>query len=157
MTLNRICAGAILLLALISTGQATNVDESKVPSYVLPDLMVSANGEPVTTSEQWQTQRRGELLHLFRTEMFGQAPRRPRVHTTHEIVLDALDGLAIRKQVTLRVGNAPNSPELELLIYLPKKAALKAPHSVPVFLGLNFQGNHTIHTDPGIRLCGSWL
>ncbi|NQV32157.1 MAG: acetylxylan esterase [Phycisphaeraceae bacterium] len=155
--MNRICVAAILLLALISMGQATNVDESKVPSYVLPDLMVSANGEPVTTSKQWQAQRRGELLDLFRAEMFGQAPGRPEVHTTKEVVLDALNGLAIRKQVTLRIGNTPDSPELDLLIYLPKKAAIKAPKSVPVFLGLNFQGNHTIHTDPGIRLCRSWL
>ncbi len=157
MTMNRVYAVTMTALALVSVGHATNVDESKVPHYELPDLMVSANGEPVTTSEQWQAQRRGELLDLFRAEMFGQAPGRPEVQTTQAVALDALNGRAIRKQITLRLGNAPDSPALDLLIYLPKRAALKAPKSVPVFLGLNFQGNHTIHTDPGIRLCGSWL
>jgi hypothetical protein len=157
MKLNRVYVAMILVLASVSMAQPTNRDESKVPSYELPDLMVCTNGEPVTTTEQWQTQRRGELLGIFKAQMFGQAPGRPQVHVTQEVVLDALDGLAIRKQVTLRIGNGPDSPELDLLIYLPKKVALKSPHAVPVFLGLNFQGNHTIHTDPGIRLCRSWL
>jgi hypothetical protein len=158
MTMNRITVAIITMLASISMGQATNRDESKVPSYVLPDVMARSNGEPVTTAQQWRTERRGELLSLFKSQMFGQAPGRPEVKvTTQEVELDALDGLAIRKQMTLRIGDAPDSPELNLLIYLPKKAALKAPGSVPVFLGLNFQGNHTIHTDPGIRLCRSWL
>jgi hypothetical protein len=154
MKLNRVYVAMILVLASVSMAQPTNRDESKVPSYELPDLMVCTNGEPVTTARQWQTQRRGEILDLFRTQMFGQAPGRPEVKVTQEVTLDALDGLAIRKQITLRLGDAANGPELDLLIYLPKKAASK---SVPVFLGLNFQGNHTIHTDPGIRLCRSWL
>lgn len=157
MTMNRITVAIIAVLASISMGQPTNRDESKVPSYELPDLMVCANGEPVTTTKQWQTQRRGELLSLFKTQMFGQAPTRPEVRATQEIFFNALDGRAIRKQVTLRIGDAPNGPTLDLLIYLPKKAALSRAKAVPCFLGLNFQGNHTIHSDPDIRLCRSWL
>ncbi|NQV34177.1 MAG: acetylxylan esterase [Phycisphaeraceae bacterium] len=155
--MNRIYGATMIVMALVSMGQAANVDESKVPSYVLPDLMVCANSEPVTTAQQWQAVRRGELLSLFKTHMFGQAPARPEVKVTQDVVLDALDGLAIRKQITLRLGDMPDSPELDLLIYLPKQAALRTPNAVPIFLGLNFQGNHTVHTDPGIRLCRSWL
>ena len=29
-------------------------DESKIPSYDLPPLLVTAEGEPVTTPEQWR-------------------------------------------------------------------------------------------------------
>jgi hypothetical protein len=42
---------------------------------------------------------------------------------------------------------------MDMLIYLPAKAS--AP--VPIFLGLNFQGNHAIHSDPGIRLSERWM
>ncbi|MCF7974706.1 MAG: acetylxylan esterase [Phycisphaerae bacterium] len=155
MTRKTLSVAFIAVLALLSTGYATNVDESLVPEYTLPDAMVLASGEPVATAEQWRTQRRNELLSLFRAHMYGQAPGSTAfVQTNRETVLDALDGRAIRQQVTLRLSDIPDSPELDLLIYLPKQAA-KSP--VPVFLGLNFQGNHTIHTDPGIRLCRSWL
>jgi hypothetical protein len=42
---------------------------------------------------------------------------------------------------------------MDLLIYLP--SAAKKP--VPLFLGLNFYGNHTIDDDPGIALSQSWM
>ena len=41
----------------------------------------------------------------------------------------------------------------DLLVYLP--SAAKGP--VPAIIGLNFGGNHTIHSDPGIRLTESWV
>ena len=154
MTVKRICVSIALLCIVVPTNGATNRDESKVPSYVLPDPLVCANGQPVTTANQWRTQRRGDLLDLFRTHMFGQAPARPKVRYVEEVELGVLDGRAIRKQITLHLGDTPNSPRLDLLAYLPDGAMRKA---VPVFLGLNFQGNHTIHADPGIRLCRSWL
>jgi hypothetical protein len=42
---------------------------------------------------------------------------------------------------------------MDLLVYLPNAA--KKP--VPVFLGLNFNGNHTIHHDPAIAVARSWV
>lgn len=154
MTVKRACIAAIVVLALVSTGYGTNRDESKVPDYVLPDLLTCADGQKVTTADQWRTQRRGELLNLFRTQMFGQAPERPEIRYAMEVEVGVLGGRTLRKQITLHLGDEPNSPRLDLLAYLPDQAMRKA---VPVFLGLNFQGNHTIHADRGIRLCRSWL
>mgnify|MGYP000350857605 CR=1 FL=1 len=42
---------------------------------------------------------------------------------------------------------------MQILIYRPRDA--KTP--VPVFLGLNFGGNHTVHSDPGITLSKEWM
>jgi hypothetical protein len=42
---------------------------------------------------------------------------------------------------------------MHLLIYQPNGAA--GPR--PVFLGLNFYGNHTVHADPGIALPAAWV
>ena len=41
------------------------------------------------------------------------------------------------------------------MIYLPKERV--ASGRVPAFLGLNFEGNHTIHSDPGISLATGWV
>ena len=42
---------------------------------------------------------------------------------------------------------------MELLVFLP--ADKNEP--VPLFVGLNFQGNHSIHNDPAIRLSTEWM
>jgi hypothetical protein len=42
---------------------------------------------------------------------------------------------------------------MDILIYLPANAA----GPVPTFLGLNFRGNHTVHSDPGITLSQAWM
>lgn len=80
--------------------------------------------------------------------MYGRAPAAP-VETTVELSgedLHALQGRAVRRELSLRFGRG--SPRLNLLLYLPPKID----RPVPVMLGANFLGNHTIHPDPGIRL-----
>jgi hypothetical protein len=42
---------------------------------------------------------------------------------------------------------------MDLLVYLPNEAARPA----PVFLGLNFDGNHALETDPAITLSPGWF
>ena len=92
--------------------------------------------------------RRPEILHLFERYVYGKAPGKPttlpvRIGATDR---DALGGTAIRKQVTIYLSHNRKGPKIDLLIYLPKRDQ----HASPVFLGLNFDGNHTISADPGI-------
>jgi hypothetical protein len=65
----------------------------------------------------------------------------------------ALDGLATRKEIRVYFSADPKGPKMDLLLYLPNGASRPA----PVFLGTNFQGNHTIHPDPGISITESWV
>ena len=51
------------------------------------------------------------------------------------------------------MSGKPDGPRLEILLYLPAQAKGR----VPVFLGLNYQGNHGVHPDPGIALSKSWM
>ncbi len=151
---------AFLLLFLLSVvlplaGQEVNYDESKVPAYVLPDPLVMENGMQVTTPEQWWQQRRPELLRLFEENVYGRVPG----HLQHlafrvrSVNRQALDGQAIRKQVTVLFTGKENGPAMDLLIYIPKNA--KRP--CPAFLGLNFYGNQTICSDTGIYLARPWV
>ncbi|HEY8504117.1 MAG TPA: acetylxylan esterase, partial [Gemmataceae bacterium] len=131
-----------------------NYDESKVPKYTLPDPLVCADGTKVTDAKTWSEKRRPEILKLFETHVYGRTPRRAvPVTVTSAEDENALGGKAVRKLVTLRFGEKPGGPAVELLIYLPREA--KRP--VPVFVGLNFGGNHTVHPDPAIPVTRSWV
>ncbi len=66
---------------------------------------------------------------------------------------DVLGGLATRKEATLRLTGNSSHLDMHVLIYLPQVRN----GAVPLFLGLNFAGNHTVHTDPGITVPTSWV
>lgn len=132
-----------------------NYDEAKVPAYTLPDPLIANNGKPVTTARQWTDSRRAEVLGLFEGHVYGRSPGRPRGMKFELTGIDhlALDGLATRKEVTVHFTGKPDGPRMTLLLYVPNERKKPA----PTFLSLNFQGNHTIHPDPGITLSSSWI
>ena len=75
------------------------------------------------------------------------------VFRTRSTAADALDGKATRKEVAVLFAGRDDGPKMDVLIYLPNDA--KRP--VPLFVGLNFYGNQSIHPDPGITLSTSWM
>ncbi len=147
----------LFLLVAVAAAQESgfNYDESKVVPYSLPDPLVMNDGTRVKTPEAWRTRRRPELLRLFETHVYGKMPGKPGGMSFHVEDLDdkALNGLATRKQVLVRLGASTNSPSMEILLYVPNAAG----GPVPAFLGLNFNGNQSVHSDPGIRLNPSWM
>ncbi len=148
--------GAILFLLTGSMLFAqANEDESKVPNYSLPDPLQGKDGQLVTDAKTWTNTRRQEILELFRDHMYGRSPGRPSAMSFEQFDNEenALDGLAIRRQVTIYFSQDKQGPSLDVLLYLPKSATTP----VPIFSGLNFNGNHTVHSDPAIRLTRSWV
>jgi hypothetical protein len=140
--------------ALIAQPKGYNYDEGKVPKYTLPDPLLMTDGDRVKTVKEWETQRRPEILELFKKEMYGRAPGKPA--NLKFSVFDeqqVLKGKAVRKQVEIQFAGKADGPRMTVLIYLPAKA--KGP--VPTFLTLNFRGNHTVADDPNIRLPHSWV
>ncbi len=152
-----LAASATLLLPLLAEAQPAgfNYDEAKVPKYTLPDPLTLSDGTRVTDAKTWVAKRRPEILRLFEAEVYGRSPGRNPQTISEVLSLDerALGGKAIRKQVAVYFSGKKDGPKMEILIYLPTGAA----KPVPIFLGLNFNGNHTIHNDPGIRLSDSWM
>ena len=132
----------------------TNYDETKVPDYSLPNPLVMADGTPVRNAKDWFEKRRSEILTLFEREMFGKMLGRPAGMWTKEVTPTtlALNGSAFRKEVVINFNQQSNGPTLRLLMYLPVNPV----QGVPVFLGLNFNGNQAIHSDPEIKLSGIW-
>ena len=122
-------------------------------NYVLPEPLRLSDGTEVADADMWMEKRRPEILALFEDEVYGRAPDRKIAMTTSLTSLDkeALGGRAIRKEVILGFENAGGRLDLNVLIYLPKHSDGPA----PAFVGLNFEGNHNVHPDPGITLSGS--
>jgi hypothetical protein len=152
--LSAACLVVPLVLAIAGPGCCVNYDESKVPAYTLPDPLLMADGGKVTTPEQWLL-RRAEILELFRANMYGRSPGRPEKMTFKVFDNDAqaLGGKATRRQISVFFTGSDAGPKMDILLYLPNNA--KRP--TPAFLGLNFQGNHSVNADPGIRLSTSWM
>ncbi len=160
----RSCAISALILTCLSglpsrpaAAQEPEVikDEALVPQYVLPDPLTLADGQPVTDAATWEARRRPEILELFREHMYGHSPARRADQWFEAFERDdhALDGKAVRKQVTVYFSQDRTGPSMDILLYLPAAT----PRPVPLFVGLNFQGNHAIHPDPGIRLSQRWM
>ncbi len=141
--------------AALAQPKGFNYDEANVPKFELPKLLVAKDGSAVTSAQAWRESRRGEVLALFETHMFGKSPKARKIIVKQlEQDRSALGGKAIRKQVQISFSDKPDGPRMELLLYLPMTSD-KGPS--PLFLGLNFHGNHTVHADPAIRLTDSWV
>ena len=140
----------IVLSNTLSCAQppGTNTDESRVPPYTLPDPLVSPNGKTVTNVKEWERKQRPYILKLFTDNVYGQIPAKPSgMHfKLTETDSAALNGKAIRKQVTIYFAGGDNAPSMDLLLYLPKTNKPAA-----MFVGLNFGGNHTIDADKAIK------
>lgn len=131
-----------------------NTDESLVGSYVLPDPLVCLDGTRVKDAKTWNAKRRPEILELAEEHQYGRMPGRPKDMTFE--VFDkgtaALNGKAVRKQVTIYFSANKAGPKADLLIYLPAAAAKPA----PVLLNLSFSPNVMTVSDPGVRAGEMW-
>ncbi len=125
-------------------------DEAKVPPYTLPDPLTLRNGDKVKDAATWFDKRRPEILALYEDEVFGRSPAPPASLEYQLVSVDkkALAGQAVRKLVSISLAGK----KMNLLLYLPAGARKAS----PVFLGLGFNGNHTVAVDPGVPLVEEW-
>ena len=130
-------------------GIQVNYDEEKVGSYTLPDPLVMLNGKKVKNAKTWYKKRRLEIVGLFEEFQYGRMPAKPEDMTFN--VFDkgtpALEGKALRKQVTINFTKDTSDYKMDILIYLP--ASAKGP--VPLFLNFSFSPNAAVANDPGIK------
>src|SRR5207248_2978573 len=111
------------------------------------------NGRRVTTREQWEKDRRPELKELFQHYMYGYLPRAvPVTASLDRSDAGALGGTATLQEFTLSFG-PPGTPPIHLLLVVPNHLTGPA----PVFVGMNFAGNHTVIADPRVRLPTAWM
>jgi hypothetical protein len=130
-----------------------NYDESKVPEFEIPDPLTSFSGRKIKNTRRWERVRRPELLDFFTNNIYGKVPGKLEI-SKWEVVEEsdhALNGKARRKQVDIVFNKNGKTLVFNVLMYLPKNA-----EKVPLFLGYNFYGNHTVCNDVNIRISDAW-
>ncbi|HEY2341444.1 MAG TPA: acetylxylan esterase [Chthoniobacteraceae bacterium] len=113
-----------------------------------PDPLVMRSGEKVATKEDWMQKRAPELWNLFQHYEYGFQPPAPAkvASKVEREDASALGGKATLREVTLSWGRP--DIEIHLLLVFPNHRD----KPVPTFVGLNFEGNEALVTDPKVRL-----
>lgn len=140
--------------AAVVAGIPVNYEEARVGDYKLPDLLMLANGKPVRDAKTWNEKRRPEIVRLFEENQYGRSPGRPAAMSfdVFDKGTPALDGKAVRRQVTIYFSADKAGPKMDLLVYVPANAT----GPVPLLLNLSFSANATTVNDPGVKVGEVW-
>ena len=114
------------------------LDEAMVPPYDIPPVLLTSEGKPVTTSEEWFHTRRPQIMSLFGNLIYGivPAPELP-IQTTFEVLKTDpafMGGKATRKDVKIKFSNAKGSADMTILVFTPNGGG----KPVPAILQLSF-------------------
>lgn len=156
----RVLPALLLVAAMTHTGNAQsppeefNHDESSVEPYTLPDLLVGPDGEKVTTREGWLTAARPRWMEILETQEYGRRLA-PVPVTAEKVERGPGPGDTWRIEARLRLGQGPDAPATEVLLYLPRERPGEG--RFPTFLHLNFGGNHAETADPAVRVPTGWV
>ncbi|HVK19042.1 MAG TPA: acetylxylan esterase [Fimbriiglobus sp.] len=145
---------AALLGAALMCPAADLPSPEKLPANPdLPDPLTTLAGKKVTTKKEWQTVRRPELKELFQHYMYGRYPAVPAKVSAKVLFEDkeAFGGKATVRELALTMSD--QAPQVHVLLSLPNRRSGPA----PVFVGLNFTGNHSITDHPKVRVPTEWM
>ncbi len=143
-----------LFNGLVLAQYEPNYDENKVPEFKVPDPLKSFKGKKITSVKKWEKSRRPELLEFFTENVYGKVPGKLEL-SSFEVVEQsnsALNGNARRRQVVLSFEKGDLDLSFTILMYLPVNQ-----QNVPLFLGYNFYGNHTVNNDVELIISEAWV
>jgi len=153
------------MTALLIAGSLFAVADDPLPApetlpvqEKLPDPLVAFDGRKIASKDEWFAKRRPELKRLFEHYMYGRFPA-PRPVKSRVLFEDRerFGGKALVSEIELTVQGAEQSP-FRLLLILPINDPRAADRQgSPVFLGLNFCGNHAVLNDERIAIPTVWM
>lgn len=138
----KVIIAVLIVLFSVPNLMAQNYDESQVGNYILPDVLKTQSGNPVSTVEVWEKIRRPEILRLFEDNVYGQVPKdfdsmKFKVKNRDK---KAMNGKATLKEVAITVKRNKKELTINLLLFTPNKVRKPA----PVFLVINHRGVRTM-------------
>uniref|UniRef100_UPI0040578D28 glucuronyl esterase domain-containing protein n=1 Tax=Alistipes sp. TaxID=1872444 RepID=UPI0040578D28 len=151
--MKRLIILALLLWGVIMVGDAKkfiNYDEKRASNYTLPELLTCQDGTKVTTVEQWEKHRRPELLKMFSNIVYGQTPVVDDLKVKYKVIAEnkkAFGGKATAQQVMFTFSRGKQKLQALVLVHYPNNSSKR----VPVFIGYNFRGNHSLTKDEWVE------
>lgn len=146
---------SVFLMSTFIHGQVppANEDESLVVMGQLPDPLAGRDGQLIADPTAWPKQRE-YLLQLIGENEYGFAPTRS-AKVSWTVVEQGwmFDGKTKRTQMVVTLSTEASELSIDFVLFSPAK--LKTAKGC--FLGLNFQGNHTVDKDPSLRIPSSWV
>jgi hypothetical protein len=132
---------------------AANEVESLVDMGQLPDPLLGPDGKRISDPTLWPKQQ-AYLLGLIGENEYGFAPSEP-CKLRWEIVEQGsmFRGKTQRTQIVVHLSTDSSKLDIDLAIFAPTEST----HAKGCFLGLNFQGNHTVDSDPSLRMPSTWV
>jgi hypothetical protein len=119
-----------------------NFDESRSGTYNLPDPLIDAQGNAVTTAKDWWKTRRPQIVRLLETEVYGREPQNVpgvRWEMTGAEVPPARTIAAITAHYLGHVDNRSYpAVKVDIAVDVTLPAAAKTP--VPVMIVLSWHG-----------------
>lgn len=127
----------MLLCALLLQDRPYRADP-EMPAYVLPDVLAGAD------AENWRSQRRADVLELFRVHVYGRVPSTAFESSFKMLREDrrAMDGAATLREVEVRIVRGDRSLPIKVVLFTPN--GKRAPS--PAFLLIC--NRETLNIDP---------
>ena len=151
------CLAMLLSVSSMGFAEEKYPAVEKLPSRPeLPDPLVMLNGQRVMSPEEWTQKRRPELKELFQHYMYGYLPPKPARWSDGNLSISDdvfANGKATASEATLTFFGPDLKHQLRVLLILPNKRS----GPVPVFVGMNFCGNHAVIDHPLVQIPKSWV
>jgi hypothetical protein len=137
---------------LSKSGSEFNYFEDKVPAFTLPDALTTLDGKKVISPGMWKNVRCGEILELFRENVYGRIPSTPYTKSFRLVNEDknVMGGAATLKQIDITITSEGKSLVIHLTLFVPNKAE----KPVPAFLLINL-GSKNIDPERQLKV-ESW-
>jgi hypothetical protein len=122
----------------------------------LPDPLVMFDGTKIGSAEDWYSKRRPELKALFQHYMYGYVPPKPQSWAVEETLFSDdtfLNGKGTISESRLAFFGPDLKQRLHVLLVMPNRRS----GPVPVFVGMNFCGNHALVKHPGVHIPEGWV
>ena len=122
----------------------------------LPDPLVMLDGTRITNQADWRSMRRPELRNLFQHYMYGFLPRKPERWIVETVLFS--DPTFLEEKATISESRlAFFGPDLKQRIHVLLVVPNHRTEPAPVFVGMNFCGNHALAKHPLIHIPESWV